>query len=65
MKPPIIPLDQPITIADWRKGRTERRRVGLLVAPATIRRAEGSSDPRLRPAFGGERAPLAGRRDRP
>ena len=61
MKPPTIPIDQPITIEDWRKGRAERRRVGLLVAAATIRRTEGSSDQRLRAAFGGERAPLAGK----
>ena len=59
MKPPTIPLDQPITIEDWRKGRAARRQAGLLVAPATIRRAEGSSDSRLRAAFGGERAPRA------
>ena len=59
MKPPIIPLDRPITIGDWRKGRAERRRAGLLVAPATIRHAEGSSDTRLRAAFGGQRAPLS------
>ena len=44
MNPPPIPIDHPITIDDWRKGRAERRRVGLLVAPATIRRAEGSAD---------------------
>ena len=61
MKPPTIPLAQPITIEDWRKGRAARRRVGLLVAPATIRRTEASSDSRLRAAFGGERAPLAGK----
>ncbi len=59
MKPPIIPINQPITIEDWRKGRAERRRVGLLVAPATIRREEGSSDKQLRAAFRGQRAPLA------
>ena len=53
MNPPPIPIDQPITIEDWR--------VGLLVAPATIRRAEGSADSRLRAAFGGRRAPLAER----
>ena len=61
MNPPPIPIDQPITIEDWRKGRAERRRVGLLVAPPTIRRAEGSADQRLRAAFGGKRAPLAER----
>ena len=58
MNPPPIHIDQPITIEDWRKGRAERRRVGLLVAPATIRRAEGSADQRLRAAFGGLRAPV-------
>lgn len=57
MKPPVIPMNRPITLDDWMKGREARRATGLLVAPAVIRRAESSSDHRLRKAFGGRRAP--------
>lgn len=57
MKHPIIPMDKPITFEDWAKGRDMRRKHGLEVAPATIRRMESSSDKRLRKAFDGKRAP--------
>ncbi|HSI65434.1 MAG TPA: hypothetical protein VLE43_20070 [Candidatus Saccharimonadia bacterium] len=57
-KPPVIRMNEPITLDDWEKGREARRLSGLKVAPASIRRKESSSDKRLRAAFGGNRAPV-------
>ena len=57
-KPPVIRMNEPITLDDWEKGREARRVSGLKVAPASIRRKESSSDKRLRAAFGGKRAPV-------
>ncbi len=45
------------TWEQWQAGREKRRRLGELVAPKVIRRAESSSDRRLREAFDGERGP--------
>jgi hypothetical protein len=57
MKHPVIRMNEPITFEDWAKGREARRKHGLEVGPATVRRAESSSDKRLKKAFGGKRAP--------
>jgi hypothetical protein len=57
MKVPVIPMNGPITLEDWMKGREARRATGLLVAPAVIRREKSSSDKRLKKAFNGKRAP--------
>ena len=56
--PPVIRMNEPITLEDWEKGREARRLSGLKVAPASIRRKESSSDKRLRAAFGGKPAPV-------
>ena len=53
---PIKPGNR-ITWEQWQAGREKRRRLGEMVAPAVIRRAESSSDRRLREAFDGERGP--------
>lgn len=53
---PIKPGNR-ITWEQWQAGREKRRRLGELVAPKIIRRAESSSDRRLREAFDGERGP--------
>lgn len=55
--PPVIRMNEPITLEDWEKGREARRLGGLKIASASIRRKESSSDKRLRAAFGGKRAP--------
>ncbi len=52
---PTIPKGRPIRWDDWLKGRRARRQTGNRVAPEIIRRPDSSSDPRLRPMFGGER----------
>ncbi len=57
MKVPVIPMDRPITLKDWLKGREARRATGMLVAPEVIRREKSSSDKRLRKEFAGRRAP--------
>lgn len=57
MNEPVIPMNRPITLDDWERGRAERKRLGNLVAPGPCRRKESSADRRLRAAFGGERAP--------
>ena len=53
---PIEP-ERRLTWEQWQAGRAERRRIGNLVAPPIIRRAESSSDQRLRTTFNGERGP--------
>ena len=53
---PIKPGNR-ITWEQWQAGREKRRRLGEMVAPVVIRRAESSSDRRLREAFDGERGP--------
>ena len=53
---PIKPGNR-ITWEKWQAGREKRRRLGELVAPKVIRRAESSSDRRLREAFDGKRGP--------
>ncbi len=53
---PIEP-ERRLTWEQWQAGRAERRRIGNLVAPPIIRRAESSSDQRLRATFNGERGP--------
>jgi hypothetical protein len=59
MKETTIPIKpaKSYTWEQWQEGRALRRRLGELVAPAVIRRAESSSDRRLKEAFGGERGP--------
>jgi hypothetical protein len=57
---PIEP-ERRLTWEQWQAGRAERRRVGNLVAPAIIRRAESSSDQRLRETYNGERGPAFGK----
>jgi hypothetical protein len=52
---PLIPIDRPLSWEDWQKGRRARRELSQRVAPGVIRRAESSSDRRLREAFKGER----------
>ncbi len=52
-----IPDDRRFTWEQWQAGRAERRRIGNLVAPAIIRRAESSSDVRLKATYDGERGP--------
>jgi hypothetical protein len=53
---PIKPQKR-YTWEQWQAGREKRQRLGELVAPKVIRRAESSSDRRLREAFDGERGP--------
>jgi hypothetical protein len=53
----IIKPAKQFTWERWQAGRAERRRLGNVVAPAIIRRAESSSDARLRKAFDGDRGP--------
>lgn len=53
----LIEPERRLTWEQWQAGRAERRRIGNLVAPAIIRRAESSSDRRLRATFNGERGP--------
>lgn len=48
-------MHEPMAWEDWLKGRRARRETGEKVAPTIIRRETGSSDKRLREAFGGER----------
>jgi hypothetical protein len=52
---PTIPMKEPISWEDWLRGRRTRRETGLRVAPEVIRRPSGSSDPRLRKLFDGQR----------
>ncbi len=52
---PTIRKGQPISWADWLKGRRARRETGNRVAPEIIRRPTSSSDRRLRRLFRGER----------
>ncbi len=52
---PTIPISEPISWADWLKGRRARRETGNRVAPEIIRRSSSSSDRRLRKLFHGER----------
>lgn len=52
---PPIPIDRPISWEDWLKGRRARRELSERVAPCESRRAESSSDRRLRKEFKGER----------
>jgi hypothetical protein len=40
---------------DWVAGRKQRRKTGMLVAPAIIRRESSSSDKRLRALYNGQR----------
>jgi hypothetical protein len=51
----MIPMNEPISWEDWKAGRKARRKNGMLVAPEIIRRAESSSDKRLRELYNGER----------
>jgi hypothetical protein len=57
---PPIPIDRPISWADWQAGRAARRATCNRVAPAVIRRERSSSDRRLKKLFGGERGPRVG-----
>ena len=52
---PTIPMKKPISWADWLRGRRTRRETGMRVASEVIRRPSGSSDPRLRRLFEGQR----------
>jgi hypothetical protein len=63
--PPVIRMNEPITLDDWEKGCEARRLGGLRIAYASIRRKESSSDKRLRAAFGGKRAPVPDQTDEP
>ena len=57
MNEPVIPMNRPITLEDWERGRAARKRVGELVAPGSCRRKQSADDRRLRTAFGGVRTP--------
>lgn len=46
-----------LTWEDWQSKRQALRKQASLVGPAVTRRKESSSDPRLRAAFKGKRAP--------
>ncbi len=48
------------TWEEWQAGRQARRELSLRVGKPVCRRQESSADPRLRAAFGGERAPGLG-----
>ena len=52
---PTIPMNEPMSWADWLQGRRARRETGNRVAPEIIRRPSSSSDKRLRKLFNGER----------
>lgn len=54
-KAPSIPINEVLSWEDWLKGRRWRRELGNRVAAPVIRRKAGSSDPRLRRLFQGER----------
>lgn len=45
------------TWEEWQASRAKRRAAAARIGPPTCRRKESSSDPRLRPAFDGERGP--------
>jgi len=49
--------DRRLTWEDWQSKRQALREQTRLVGPAVTRRKESSSDPRLRAAFKGQRAP--------
>lgn len=50
-----IPMRGVMPFEDWQAGRTERRKIGNLVAPRVIRRKKSSSDRRLKRLYGGKR----------
>lgn len=52
---PSIPIDRPISWADWLKGRKARREISERLAPAGAQRVRSSSDARLRRKFKGQR----------
>ena len=55
-----IPMNEPISFADWQAGIAERRRISEAASPGPARREEGGdADRRLRAAFNGKRAPSA------
>ena len=51
--------DRRLTWEEWQSKRQALRDQTRLVGPAVTRRKESSSDPRLRAAFNGKRAPGA------
>ncbi len=55
LKAPSIPIDRPISWADWQRGRRARRETSKQVAPGTVRRKTSSSDRRLRKLFNSRR----------
>jgi len=50
--------DRRLTWEEWQSKRQALREQTLRVGPAVTRRKESSSDPRLRAAFNGNRAPV-------
>jgi hypothetical protein len=52
---PTIPIDRPISWADWLAGRKYRRQLCERVAPGGSQRPRSSSDPRLRKLYNGQR----------
>lgn len=53
----VKPIKTLWTWGEWQAGRAAKREQSLRVGPPVSRRAESSSDRRLRAAFDGERAP--------
>lgn len=52
---PTIPLDKPISWADWLAGRQYRRQLSQRAAPQGSQRPRSSADRRLRKLFKGNR----------
>lgn len=55
------PLKTQWTWEEWKAGRQARRERSLRIGQPVCRRAESSSDPKLRAAFDGERVPSSKR----
>jgi hypothetical protein len=54
-KAPSIPIDRPISWADWLAGRKARRETSERLAPQGSQRPRSSADRRLRKRFAGKR----------
>ena len=57
MNSPQKTLKTKWTWEEWKASRAAKRAVSEMISPGPCRRAESSSDKRLRAAFDGERAP--------
>lgn len=55
------PIKTHWTWEEWKAGRQVRRERSLRIGQPVCRRAESSSDPKLRAAFDGERVPSSKR----